>query len=200
MGAQTANQSKASALLVNARGSHMKSAWILAALALACCGPKPTQSEAPAADSAPAAVEAPTAAAARAGTHCVAGEAAVFNCAIEGKTASVCVGPQTVTYRFGPPGAPETEVASTGADGRAHGSEISRAGAKQSAVRFSDGTNDYIVHAASGGGIQASAGITVLRGEATVSRSECPDAARHQFRSADVPVQDEAEERYRAWW
>jgi hypothetical protein len=154
------------------------------------------------------AMERPAAASAsdRAGTHCAEGEAVVFSCAIEGKTASVCVGPTTVNYRYGPLGAPELQIASTGVDGRTHVSDLFGAGGgRQSAVRFSSDGYNYIVRAMVAGQLtdvpgEAFAGITVLRGDTTVSSSECADPEQHQFSTADIPAQGETDERYDAWW
>jgi hypothetical protein len=188
----------------------MKTAWILAALALACCSPPPVADAPPATpDPASAALSAARPAAAtaaeRAGTHCVDGEAVVFSCAIEGKIVSVCVGPTTVDYRFGPLGAPELQIASTGADGAAHVSDLSSAGGRQSAVRFSSGGYEYVVHAMEAGQHtdvpgQTFAGVTVLQGDATVSDSDCPDPALHQFSTTDIPAEPEPDDRYEAWW
>lgn len=130
----------------------------------------------------------------------------MFSCAIEGKTASVCVGPETVNYRFGPLGAPELQIASTGADGRVHVSDISGAGGgRQSAVRFTSDGYEYIVHAMQAGELtdapgQSFAGIIVLRGDANVADLKCPDPELHQFRTSDIPAEVEADERYEVWW
>jgi hypothetical protein len=184
----------------------MKTVWMFAALALACCSPPPAPPPAPEAAEPEIARPVAATAAEREGTHCTEGEAVVFSCAIDGKTASVCVGPTTVDYRFGPLGAPELQIASTGADGVAHVSDlIGGGGGSQSAVRFSSDGYEYIVHAMTAGQHtetpgQAFAGVTVLQGDATVSALACPDPALHQFSTADIPAEAETEERFEAWW
>ena len=192
----------------------MKIVCALTLLALAACGASPA---APAAapnetiDTAVAQIRAierpaPSAEAERAGTHCLESESVVFSCGIGTKTASVCVGRQTVDYRYGTLGAPEITIASTGADGAAHVSTLSGAGGgSQSAVRFSNAGYDYVVHAMEAGRYtdtpgRASAGVTVLHGDATVADLKCADPAHHQFSTSDIPAQEETEERYQAWW
>lgn len=193
----------------------MKTVWTLAVFALASCSPQPTTAPAApaaaAADPALAAISAmerpaASSAAERAGAHCANGEAVVFSCTIASETVSVCVSPTMVSYRDGPLGAPELEIASTGVDGRAHASDIVGAGGgRQSAVRFSNGGYEYIVHAMEAGQLtdapgRAFAGVTVLRGDAAVSDLECPDPARRQFRTSDIPAQGETDERYEVWF
>ncbi|MES1199543.1 MAG: hypothetical protein ABUS48_06150 [Pseudomonadota bacterium] len=187
-------------------------ALIIATVAvLAACGQQQTTTPATtatvtettvAASSRPA----PSSAADRAGTLCLEGEAVVFSCALHSKVASVCVGASAVTYRYGPDGAPELQIASTGADGVAHVSDIGGGGGgSQAAVRFSQNGYDYIVHSMEAGANtdvpgQKFAGLTVLHGDATVLNEDCPDPAQHQFSTSDIPAPAETDAKYEAWW
>ena len=170
------------------------------------CAPAPAEVEA-------AATEdwerpAPSSAAERAGSHCAEGEAVAFSCTISGKTASVCVGAATVNYRYGPLGAPELQIASTGADGLAHGSSVigQGVGGVQRKVRFSNGGHEYIVYVMRTGELsdvpgRFSAGVTVAQGETIVASLRCPDVDSHQFERFHVPAEGDPDERYAdGWW
>lgn len=120
-------------------------------------------------------------------THCRADEQVVYNCPIRGKVVSVCARPGSVSYRFGPPRAPEIEIASNGRDGLLHWSSgVGGGGGQFNNLRFSRERYEYVVFSGSPGSLhdatQPWSGVQVLDGRTDVARLECKgDRARHRL-------------------
>ncbi len=118
-----------------------------------------------------------------AGSHCRAGEEAVYGCRFQdGRVLSVCLGDQ-IAYRFGRPGAPELDmVRELDSDAVSYEVQRRRGEGRQTRVRFQNGGYDYVVYShQSGGRGQArrpgASGVEVLRGGREMARFECPTAS-----------------------
>jgi hypothetical protein len=104
-----------------------------------------------------------------ASTHCAAGERVVYNCAFGRKVASICLAASTVSYRYGPLGAPELQIASTGADGRAfQNRRMASGGTTETSVRFVNKGYSYVIYVEARGAVadhpnENSSGIVVLK-------------------------------------
>ena len=83
------------------------------------------------------------------GSQCRNGELTVYTCTFgSGQQLSVCETHGTVSYHYGPHGAPEISISSDGHDGRLHAAETTgTGGASQVQMRFTRGTTNYIVFA-----------------------------------------------------
>lgn len=120
-------------------------------------------------------------------THCRADEQVVYTCPLRGKIVSVCAGRGSVSYRFGPPRAPEIEIVSNGRDGLLHWSSgVGGGGGQFNNLRFSRGRYEYVVFSGSPGSLhdatQPWSGVQVLDGRTDVARLECKgDHARHRL-------------------
>lgn len=144
-------------------------------------------------------------------THCRADEQVVYSCSIRGKVVSVCARPGSVSYRFGPPRAPEIEIASNGRDGRLHWSSgVGGGGGQFNNLRFSRGRYEYVVFSGSPGSLHDAtepwSGVQVLQGQADVARLECKgDRARHRldldqvFKAVGYDLPEDGED-YGGWY
>jgi hypothetical protein len=138
-------------------------------------------------------------------SHCRPGERTLYNCTDGRKIASVCAGAGLTSYRFGPPGAVDLEIASTGHDGKAYSSLVTGGGGgRQDALRFISGDYSYVVYEGYAGQLteisgQRLDGWTVMKGAATVSERKCrltsPPA---ELESAGLP--DEPDQTFVMWW
>lgn len=114
-----------------------------------------------------------------AATHCTAGEKAVYNCAVGRKVASICLAASTVSYRYGPLGAPELQITSNGKDGRVFQNRImGSGGSSETAVRFVNGGYNYVVYVETRGALtdhanENSSAIEIDKGDATVATLTC---------------------------
>lgn len=106
-----------------------------------------------------------------AASHCRPGERVVYTCQFGKKLGSVCLGRQSLYYRFGPKGRTELDISSLPDWSNIHiGGNRSQAGLNQNHIRFTNRGTHYVVHAGVTGqlnerpGVRIS-GITVLGGE-----------------------------------
>ena len=103
-------------------------------------------------------------------SHCRNGERIVYSCRFGRKTGSVCLGANSLHYRFGPLGRPELDLSSLPDWSNIHiGGNRSQAGLNQNHIRFTKLDTHYVVHAGETGqynerpGFRIS-GIVVLKG------------------------------------
>ncbi|MGV3513315.1 MAG: hypothetical protein ACO1OX_15040 [Novosphingobium sp.] len=101
---------------------------------------------------------------------CNSGERVVYTCRFGAKLGSVCLGRNSLHYRFGPRGRPELHIASTPDWSNVHtGGNRSQGGLNQDYVRFTNGETHYVVHVDETGSLNEtpgipSSGIEVLQG------------------------------------
>jgi hypothetical protein len=101
---------------------------------------------------------------------CESGERVVYTCRFGKKLGSVCLGRNSLHYRFGPQGKPELHVASAPDWSNIHtGGNRSQAGLNQDYIRFTNGLTHYVVHVDETGSLNEtpgrhSSGIEVLQG------------------------------------
>lgn len=131
-----------------------------------------------------AALAGPTAPAAPDAHLCRADETPVFACKAARSLASVCLGRASAHYRFGLPGSPSLDIASTGDWSNVHlGVVAGQGGGQQSHLRLTAGLIQYIVFAGVNGGLadnpgQTYAGIAVSHGkdgETPITQVACDD-------------------------
>jgi hypothetical protein len=142
--------------------------------------------------------------------HCRGAERVVYSCDFGKKLASICEGQGLITYRYGPAGTPEIEIASDGADGRVHeGGVIGQGDGWQDHLRFSSGGFDYVVFDGKFGRLSDSpgthrSGVSVWRGKAELARHECPAGRdRHAVYPPfqyQTNVPEETDKDYQAWY
>lgn len=108
--------------------------------------------------------------ASRATTHCRTGETILYSCRFGKSVGSVCGAPGKLSYRFGPAGRPDIDIASApdGANIRL-GHVTGQGGGHQTHVRFSRGDTHYIVYEGANGSLAVDpghlySGIAVLQG------------------------------------
>jgi hypothetical protein len=121
-----------------------------------------------------------------AGSHCRAGERVVYACRMGRKLVSVCLGANSIHYRFGPRGALELDIASTAGWDNIHvGGNRSQGGLNQDHIRFSNLDTHYVVHAGATGSLnerpgRRMSGIAVLQGDSAeheIARVDCKSGA-----------------------
>lgn len=117
---------------------------------------------------------------------CHAGERVVYTCRFGAKLGSVCLGRNSLHYRFGPQGKPELHIASAPDWSNIHtGGNRSQAGLNQDYIRFTNGQTHYVVHVDETGSLnetpgRRSSGIEVLQGpsgERTLASLACKSKA-----------------------
>lgn len=93
---------------------------------------------------------------------------------------SVCVGNRQVSYRYGPPGAPEIDITvPRGQPGVWQTQVRGQGGGHQTHIRFARGGYDYIVLSGADGGLADNPGLTysgvvVMRDAEVVNELRCP--------------------------
>ncbi|MBB4614750.1 hypothetical protein [Novosphingobium taihuense] len=120
-------------------------------------------------------------------SSCADGERVVYSCRFGMKIGSICLGRNSLHYRFGRPGRPDITVSSSPDWSNIHtGGNRSQGGLNQDYIRFTNGKTHYVVHVDETGSLNenpgiASSGIEVLEGEtgsATLASLRCKSAAR----------------------
>lgn len=139
-------------------------------------------------------------------TNCVGGEEIIYTCPFGKKVASVCATKNRVTYRYGPRGAPEIAVTSTGSDGIAHsGAARGGGGGGEDNLRFSRAGYEYIVYSATAGNLtdvpgKVWSGVVVMKDGKEISRLKCPvSSPRQEFGMIPFAVDEETDDRYEGW-
>ena len=129
----------------------------------------------------PAAVTLPLSA-----TQCHGGERVVYSCRFGAKIGSVCLGTNSIHYRFGPSARPELDLSSTPDWSNIHiGGNRSQGGLNQDFIRFSSHDTHYVVHSDETGSLnerpgRVTSGIVILRGDSAedeIGRLECKSHA-----------------------
>ena len=119
-----------------------------------------------------------------AGSHCRNGEAVVYSCRFGAKTGSVCLGANSIHYRFGPLGRPEIDLASAPDWSNVHPLELYSQSLAQKHVRMNRGPISYVVYFGEAGRLsdvpgRRISGITVMRGtDRILGELACPGAGR----------------------
>lgn len=117
---------------------------------------------------------------------CESGERVVYTCRFGAKLGSVCLGRNSLHYRFGAQGRPELHIASTPDWSNIHtGGNRSQGGLNQDYLRFTNGQTHYVVHVDETGSLnetpgRRSSGIEVLQGasgERTLASLTCKSAS-----------------------
>jgi hypothetical protein len=115
-------------------------------------------------------------------SHCRTGERIVYTCQFGKKLGSVCLGQQSLHYRFGPKGRAELDLVSTPDWNNIHlGGNRSQGGLNQNYIRFTNGNTHYVIHAGETGPLNERpgrrlSGIVVLggiAGETQIATLEC---------------------------
>lgn len=121
---------------------------------------------------------------------CAGGERVVYSCRFGAKVGSVCLGRNSLHYRFGRPGVADITVSSTPDWSNIHtGGNRSQGGLNQDYIRFTNGKTHYVVHVDETGSLnenpgRRSSGIEVLQGEtgpSMIASLSCP--SRTGFRT-----------------
>lgn len=117
---------------------------------------------------------------------CLVGERAVYSCRFGGKSGSVCLGKNSIHYRFGRGNRPELDLANTADWGNIHiGGNRSQGGLNQDHIRFTNRDTHYVVHSGETGSLNERpgrrlSGIAVLQGSAgqsEVAHLQCKQSA-----------------------
>jgi hypothetical protein len=125
-------------------------------------------------------------------SHCRAGERIVYTCQFGKKLGSVCLGQQSLHYRFGPKGRAELDLSSTPDWSNIHlGGNRSQAGLNQNHIRFSNAGTHCVVHAGETGPLNERAGrrmsgIVVLGGAEGENQIAALDCKAGRQLSADT--------------
>ena len=82
----------------------------------------------------------------RGATHCAKAERVVYSCAFGRKLVSLCLGKQSLHYRFGPLGRPELDLASAPDWSNVRTHQLYSNAFAQEHVRISRGSISYLVH------------------------------------------------------
>lgn len=120
-------------------------------------------------------------------THCAAGEKVIYSCAFGHKVASICLAPKTVTYRYGPLGRPELEIASNGADGRVFQDVIMGAGgSSEDSVRFVNNGYNYLIYVETRGALAdppntISSAVEIYKGTEPAATLTCQHTDTHHL-------------------
>jgi len=126
---------------------------------------------------------------------CDGGERVVYSCRFGAKIGSVCVGRNTLHYRFGRQGHAEIDVASAPDWSNIHqGGNRSQGGDNQDSIRFTNGLTHYVVHQDEAGSLNETpgrtfSGIEVLRGskgEQSIASLSCKTRSRFNWQAFDA--------------
>lgn len=143
-------------------------------------------------------------------TQCVERETHLYSCPMaDGDIVSVCVGNREVSYRYGPPGAPEIDITVRAGDtGVWQGGVSGQGGGQQTHIRFERGGYDYVVHSGYTGSLADQpgrewSGVAVQRDGAIVGSLACPvRSSQTEIPASMIPayIPVETDERYDAWF
>jgi hypothetical protein len=133
-------------------------------------------------------------------SHCAAGEATLFACAIGGKLLSVCTSAppaagNAVQYRFGAPGRIELALPAAGARDAVRGGVLAYSGGGGAYLAFANRDHRYVVYTGIGRGWGEKAGVIVERGGRRLASLRCSTEARSEigpelFAAAGIAVDD----------
>lgn len=149
-------------------------------------------------------------------SQCRAGEQALYSCRFGKSLGSVCAGRGALSYRFGPPGRPQIDIASDRTWSNVHrGGVVGGGGGSQQYLRFTRGDHHYLVFWGVGGqyteipGKQWS-GIHVARGSKELATLRCksdawPAQNWEQLLRASLPthlrgVPEDTDPQFQAWY
>jgi hypothetical protein len=119
-----------------------------------------------------------------AASHCNAQEQVIYSCQFGRKTASLCLGTQSLHYRFGPIGKPEIDLANTPDWGNVRTNQLYSNAFAQNHVRISKGAINYLVHFGETGSLsdvpgKRISGVVVLDGpDKVLAELSCKRGAR----------------------
>ena len=103
-------------------------------------------------------------------TLCAAGERIVYSCPFARGTGSVCMGANSLHYRFGHPGHVDIDIANARDWGNVHtGGAVGGGGGSEDHIRFTNGQTHYVVFAGEMGSLtdhpgRRYSGIAIVRG------------------------------------
>jgi hypothetical protein len=127
-----------------------------------------------------------------AGSQCRPGERVVYECRVGEKLASVCLGANSIHYRFGSAAGPELDVSSAADWANIHiGGNRSQGGLNQDHIRFSSRDTHYVIHAGETGSLNENPGRRIS-GVAILKGSSADDEVASMDCAAGVPFDFDA--------